>query len=91
MQLYVESQLRRFTNAKAQRLVGLLATFDDGWRVDLEGFLVDEKKDAVDSIVDLRNSISRGRPVGVTLSRVKEYYREIRVVVDRVADLCDPV
>lgn len=90
VQLYVESQLRRFTGAKAKRLVELLGSFDTEWRVHLEGFLVDERKAAVDSIVDLRNSIAHGRSVGVTLSRVGDYYGEIRVVVDRVADLCDP-
>ncbi|MEK7994879.1 MAG: HEPN domain-containing protein [Planctomycetota bacterium] len=90
VQRHVESQLRRFTSAKAQRLVELLGSFDAEWRMNLETFLVDERKDAVDSIVDLRNSIAHGRSVGVTISRVSNYYREIEAVVEQVADLCDP-
>jgi len=90
VQLYVESQLRRFGNAKAQRLVEFLGNFDSDWRVNLETFLVDQRKDAVDSIIDLRNTIAHGRSAGVTLMRVANYYREIQVVIDRIADLCDP-
>ena len=90
VQLFVESRLRRFANARAQRLIDLLGSFDSDWRVDLERLLVDERKDAVDSIIDLRNTIAHGRSAGVTFSRVTDYYREIKVVVDRIADLCDP-
>lgn len=58
VQRYVESRLRRFTNAKAQRLIDLVGSFDTDWRRDLEDYLVDERKAAVDSVIDLRNTIS---------------------------------
>ena len=65
--------------------------FKTEWRDDLKGFLVDERKDAVNSIVALRNTIAHGQSVGVTFVRVKEYYRLVQSVVDRVADLCAPL
>lgn len=90
IQRHLGQRLRRFTNAKAQRVVDLLGSFDPDWRLDLEGYLVDEHKDAVDSIVDLRNTISHGRSAEVTIARVQEYYGRVKHVVDHIADLCVP-
>lgn len=91
IQSYVEFSMRRFTNAKAQRLQELLGAFDPEWGESLEKFLVDERKDALESIVTLRNRISHGQSVGVTFVRVKQYYEHILCVVDHVANLCEPV
>jgi hypothetical protein len=44
----------------------------------------------VDSIVDLRQTISHGRYAGITLAGVKAYYAQVKDVVDHIADLCDP-
>jgi len=90
MQQHVEQRLRQFTNAKAQRVIGLLGSFETDWRKDLENDLVDEYKDAVDGIVDIRNTISHGRHVGVTIVRVKDYYARIKDVVDHIEKLCAP-
>lgn len=60
------------------------------WRSELERFIVDEYKDALDGIVDLRNRVAHGRYVGVTFSRASEYYVRIKRIVDRVADLVIP-
>ena len=90
IQRFVEYRSRRITNINAQRLQELLGTFDPVWQSDLEKFLVDERKAAVDSIVSLRNLISHGQSVGVTFVRVKEYYEHVREVLEHVADLCAP-
>ena len=87
---HIDQRLRRFTNAKTQRLLELLGSFDSDWRQDLEKFIVDEYKDAVDGIVDLRNTISHGRFAGITFIRVQNYYARIKDVVDHIADLCAP-
>ena len=90
VQSYVESQVRRLTNLKAQRLIETLGSFDVEWRLSLEGHVVEERKAAVDSVVDLRNTIAHGRYTGITLVRIREYYAHINDVIDRVADLCEP-
>ena len=90
VQRHVEQRLRHFTNAKAQRLIEILGSFDPDWRISLQGYLVDEHKDAVDGIVDLRNAISHGRSVAVTMVRVQDYYGRVKHVVDHIADLCVP-
>ncbi len=66
------------------------ATGLGAWRSDLEAFLVDEYKDAVDSVIALRNTISHGRFVGLTMTRVRDYYGRVGTVVDHIADLCVP-
>ena len=90
IQLHVERRLRQFTNANAQRLLELLGSFEADWRREMEAYLVDEYKDAVDGIVDLKNTISHGRFVGVTIARATDYYGRVTDVVDRIADLCLP-
>ncbi len=91
LQRFVERNTRRFTNANTERLQNLLGSFDPDWRQTLESFLVDELKDAVNSIVDLRNSIAHGGSVGLTYQRIADYYARVQRVVDRIADLCAPV
>lgn len=88
---HVERNLRRFTNAKAQRIIDLLGSFEPDWGKDLENYLVDEHKAAVDSVVDLRNSVSHGRPAEVSMRRVQDYYVRVKCVVDHIADLCVPL
>lgn len=91
IQTHVERRLRQFTNAHAQRLIDLMGSFKIDWRKGMETFLVDEHKDAVDSIVALKNTISHGRSAGVTIARASDYYKRVLEVVDEIADLCVPL
>jgi len=88
---HVEGRLRQWTSAKVQRMIDLLGGFDPVWRRDLEGFLVDEHKDAVNSVVDLRHTFAHGQSAGVTTARVQRYYDRVKEVVDHIADLCAPM
>jgi hypothetical protein len=91
VQRYVESQIRKFTNVNVERLVQLLGRFNPDWQKDFEDYLVDERKDAVNSVVNLRHAISHGRSTGgITMTRIRGHYDQIKNVVSRVADLCDP-
>ena len=82
--------MRQVTNLNTQRLIDVVGTLDPAWRSELEKFIVDEYKDALDGIVALRNSVAHGRYVGVTLSRANEYYIRVKKIIDRVADLVIP-
>jgi hypothetical protein len=90
-QRFVESRTRHFANANCQRLQALLGSFDPDWRVSLDRFLSDELRDAVDSVVNLRNTIAHGGSVGITYQRISDYYKRIKKVIDYIADVCDPV
>lgn len=90
IQRYVEQRLRRFTTANAKNITDLLGSFDLDWQKDLESYLVDEHKDAVDSVVNLRHTVSHGRFAGVTMASVQRYYDRVKEVVEHIADLCIP-
>jgi hypothetical protein len=90
IQRHLEPHLRRFTTAKSKNIIVLLGSFDLTWQKDLEDYhLVDERKDAVDSVVNLRQTISHGRSTGVTMVSVQRYYDRVKEVVEHIADLCD--
>lgn len=79
---YVDSQLQRFQNPNAERVLQLVGAFDSKWRADLETFIDGERRDAVNSVVALRNQIAHGESVGLTYARIREYYEQIKEVVD---------
>jgi len=88
---HLAGRLRLWTSANVQRLIDLLSGFDPEWGRDLEGYLIDERKDAVNSVVALRHTFSHGQFAGVTLARVQSYYDRVKEVVDHIADLCVPM
>jgi hypothetical protein len=87
---HAERRLRSFTNANTERIVQLFGSFDADWQKNLELYLVDEYKDAVDGIVALRHAVAHGGNAGITMTRVQSYYDRVKHVVDHVADVCIP-
>lgn len=87
--LFVERQLDHWTNPSCGKIVKLLGSFSSDWRISLEGYLIDERKDAVNSLVALRHKIAHGESVGTSLAQVKDYYKTVLEVIDFVADLVD--
>ena len=65
----------------------LVGSFDQDWRTRLEEFLKDGRKEAVDSVVELRNKIAHGDNVTVTFTRVFEYFKLVTEVVDEVEQI----
>lgn len=90
VQRFVEKNTARFTNANAEKVLQLLGSFDPEWRNSIENILVDQYKDAFDSVVSLRHQIAHGASVGVTYVRIREYFKAISEVIDRIQDLCIP-
>lgn len=87
---FVERQLGPWTNPKAEKIIDLFGAFSQDWRDDLTTFLVDQRKDSVNSLVALRHKIAHGESVGTSLSQVKSHYRVINEVVDHVTNLVEP-
>jgi len=90
LQRYVEAQTERLTNLNTERLRQVLSSFDADWGKQVQRFVVDERKDAFDSVLGLRNTIVHGGSVGLTYRRISDYYERIKPIVDLVADLCAP-
>lgn len=90
VQRYVEGRLRRFTSANVQNVIELLGSFDPDWRIDLEAYLIDEYRDAVNGVVDLRHTIAHGKLTGVTIASVQSYYERVKKVIEHCVQLCIP-
>jgi hypothetical protein len=79
---YAGAQLARVQNVNADRLLQTVGYFNPAWRHELEAFIDGPRKDALDSVIALRNEIAHGKHVGVTYGRIRDYYALIREVVD---------
>ncbi len=85
---FVKSQLGGFQNPKMGKILELTGAFNPQWANELETATEGELKDAVDSIVANKNHIAHGRDVGITYTRIKNYYEEAIKVVDLIEKLC---
>ena len=90
LQRYVEQNTSKFTNANCAKIGQLLGAFDPTWRIQIEAYLVDERKAAVDSIYSLRNNIAHGVSVGVTYASVRQYFAKVCDVVSFAKNLVIP-
>jgi hypothetical protein len=87
---FVERSLERWTNPRVEKITDLFGAFSADWRNTLSAYLVDKRKDSINSLVALRHKIAHGESVGTTISQVKSHYATITEVVDFLADLVDP-
>ena len=88
--LYVERQLKYWTNPNTEKIVSLLSSFDSTWAAQATRHLVDARKESLNSLVSLRHKIAHGESVGTSLYQVKEYYKTVREVVQFLEDLIEP-
>jgi hypothetical protein len=86
---YATQQLSQIQNLKTEKLLQVVGSFDADWRARLEPFIKDGRKDAVDSVVDLRNKIAHGENVTVTFSRVNDYFVLVAEVVFEIEQIFD--
>ncbi len=80
--------VQRLTNLNNERLCELLGSFSAEWRKAFEASVRDEQKAAVDSLVANRNEIVHGRNVGITINRVRDYYKRSLEVVEWIRENC---
>jgi hypothetical protein len=87
---YVSRSLDRWSTPNPQKIAQLLGSFKSEWRIAAEAFLVDRRKDQLDSLIALRHTLAHGGDAGTSLAYAKDYYANARAVVSFVADLVDP-
>lgn len=85
---FVKYQLDSFQNPKMGKIVELTRAFNSEWTTELETATEGELKDGVDSIVANRHQIAHGRDVGITYTRIKNYYEDAIKVVDLIEKMC---
>lgn len=78
---YAGDQLSRLQNLNSERLTQVVGAFEREWRAELIKFLDGPRKDALDGVLSLRNKIAHGESVGLTYSRIQEYYLRVKEVI----------
>jgi len=84
---YASNQLGRIQNLKAQKMLQVVASFEKKWSVDLSTFMDGARKDALDSVVDLRNKIAHGESVTLSLGTGTQYFEKIDEIVVHIEKL----
>jgi hypothetical protein len=90
LQRFVEKNTSRFSNGNSEKILQLLGSFNPDWRNAVESLLVDQYKDSFDSVVSLRHKIAHGSSVGITYTRIKDYFKAITYVIEQIQELCIP-
>lgn len=81
---HVSSRTSNLTNLNSEKIGQLLNSFSSSWRDKFIDCLSEEEKDAIDSVVANRHQIAHGRNVGVSYVRIKDWYKDIKRVVDKI-------
>ena len=87
---YVGEQISWFQNARADKLLNLVGSFDPDWRDTLERDFGDELA-AVNSIVGNRHQIAHGGTASVSYAGIKEYYEQVQRLISYLEDKFDPI
>ena len=85
---FVNSRVKNVTNLNEEKLKQLLGAFSSNWRIRFENDISNEQKAALDSVVNLKNHVAHGKPTTLSFVRVKNYYQNIRKVVEVVQEIC---
>jgi len=85
---FVESKLKGVRNLNDEKLVQLLGSFSSEWKDTFIQKRTETQKAAIDSVVANRHQIAHGRFVGLTLSRMKQYYDEVVQAIVLIDEQC---
>ncbi len=88
LQKFVESRTNRTVSAKPQKIIELLGSFSEEWRREIEGFISEDQKEAINSIVENRHQIAHGHESQITYSTIHDYYKKSQNLIIRVQELC---
>ncbi len=80
---YMSSTLKRIQNPKTRRMIEIMSAFKKEWGKEFEAYVnEDNRKDAIDSIMQNRHQISHGKDSGITINRLKTYLPKVIQVIE---------
>lgn len=91
IQHYVDSNVKRITNCKYNKIIAILNAFHSVWATDFSANVLAQEpipnqyKDSIDSVVDTRHQIAHGKNTGISIVKIEEYFKN----VDRAIVLLD--
>jgi hypothetical protein len=81
------TQLDRIQNLNANKLIQLIGSFKKSWSSDLSSYIEGARKDALDSVLHLRNKIAHGESVSLSLARISQYFEKVDEIVVQIEKL----
>jgi hypothetical protein len=85
---FVSAKLRGFQNPKMSAITEILGAFKPEWKSDLEAATQGQLSDSVNSIVGNRHRIAHGESVSLSMSSLRDYYRDATAVVALLEKAC---
>ncbi len=84
---FVERRLDQWTNPNTEKILTLIGDFNADWRSAAERYLVDSRKEAINSLVALRHQIAHGESVGTSMGQAISYWSAVKEVVEFLVEL----
>lgn len=84
---FVMNRIKYITNLKSDKLVSLLGEFDASIALEIENYLDDRRKSALNSLVSLRHRIAHGKDPGSSLVSIIGYITVIYELLDKLEDI----
>ena len=79
----------RSQNMKPETILNLANSFNPVWRGEIENYLADlGRKEAIESVINIRNSAAHGGNTTITFHNAKEYYEKIWQVIQFINTQC---
>jgi hypothetical protein len=85
---FIESNLKGFQNPRMNLILDMAGSFSSDWRNDLKAKTDGQLSDSVTSIVVNRHSIVHGRSVQLSMSVLRQYYDDVRKVIELMRQQC---
>lgn len=76
-----------FRNPSYKNIKTLLNKFDESWIKDLNDNIEEKNRDALNSIVNNKNSIAHGDSPSITLDDIKTYYEDSKIIITQLDSL----
>lgn len=87
---FTQRALEKIQNPKSSRFVEIARSFKKEWGEELEIFLDsgNDRKNAIDSIMNNRHAIAHGKNSSISVIRVKEYLERSVEVIEYIEKQC---
>jgi len=88
---YARSRITTIQNPNAEKFLEVARSFDPSWAAELEGFMDDNgRKDAIDSIMNIRHQIAHGKNAGITYTQISDYLKSAIEVIEFIESQVRP-
>lgn len=86
---YIEKQLASFQNPSMEKILRIAKSFNPSWADELEQCIDIEIKDAIGSIIAIRNKVAHGENVGITYTKILAYYKNAVTLIELIEKQCN--